>query len=213
MRFVFGSVLALSLFLGLTGSWESASARDGALEQSDRLARRTARASEDIDRFVARLDRTERALEALSEAQGKNLRPRYQSFTKQVKNLEAAEKVARSHIHEMKATGVQYASSWDAENAKIVNPELRQASVDRRAARMKEYEELGATLNEIEGRIRPFMGNLRDLGAFLGVDLSRDHVRTAADAIQKSQEDAQTLKKSIAPVQARLRQFRNDAPR
>jgi len=212
-RLVLGSALALSLAVGLTVSWEEASARDVALEQSASLARRTARVSDDIDRFVARLERTEQALWALSQAHGKTLSQSYQSFTKQVKGLEGAEKAARSHIHEMEATGVRYASSWDTENAKIVDPALRQASVERRAAMTKEYEELAAHLNDIEKEIQPFMGNLRDLRSFLGVDLSPPHVLNASDAIQKSQADAQVLKQSIAPVQARLRQFLNDAPR
>jgi chromosome segregation ATPase len=212
-RLVLGSALAIPLALGLTGSWEKASAGNAAPEQSAKLARRTARVSEDVDRFVARLERTEEALWALSQAQAKALREGYQSFTKQVKGLEEAEKAARSHIHEMKATGVKYASSWDATNAKIADPELRRASVEQRAAMTKEYEELVTNLNDIEGQIKPFMGNLHDLKAFLGVDLSPVHVRNAGDAIQKSQADAQALKQGIAPVQARLREFLNNAPR
>ena len=210
---VLGSVLAISLIVGLPLSPRTATAEDGTHSQSTKLAKRTARASKDVDRYVARLETTEQALWAVSQAQGRTLRQDYELFRKHLRSLEDAEKATRSEIHDMKAAGVKYAASWDAANAKIADAELKQASVERRTTVMKEYEEVTASLGEIGRQLQPFTSNLRDLEAFLGADLSPVHVLGARDAIQKSQADAQALKQSIAPVQARLKQFMTEAPR
>jgi chromosome segregation ATPase len=140
------------------------------------------------------------------------LKKRYQSFSKQVSSLEEAQKVAASDVNEMKSKATEYFSSWDTSNTRITNLELKQASIERRATLMKDYDELAADLNEIGRQLEPFMSNLHDLRSFLGADLSPAHIRNANGVIQKSRADARNLKQKIALVQTTLKQFVSEAP-
>ncbi len=200
--------LALAFASVLTGA-----AAENTFKQSAELGKRTAKTSSDVDKYVAQLDKTEEALSSVSQAQVRDLKKRYESFTKEVKSLEEAQKQVTSDIHDMKSKGAKYFSSWDESIAQISNPELKQASIRRRSEVMKDHDELAANLSDIGRELQPFMSNLRDLEAFLGADLSTANVSKAGDMIRKSQEDAQALREKIAPVQTQLKQFVNEAPK
>jgi chromosome segregation ATPase len=182
-------------------------------KRSAELAKRTSRTSKDVDKYVAQLDKTEQALSSVSQAQGKDLKNRYESFSKEVDNLEKAQKHATTDIDEMKSTGAEYFAAWDTSIAEMSNPELKQASTERRSKVMKDHDELAATLGEIGSQLQPFMSNLHDLRAFMETDLSTVNVGKAHGMIQKSQDDAQALKEQIAGVQTTLKQFLSEAPK
>src|SRR5580700_5651953 len=86
--------LLMMAFCGLVVT--VAPARVGAAEdtfkQSAELAKRTSKTSEDVDKYVAQLDKTEEALSSVSQAQSKDLKKRYESFSKELNNLEDAQK-------------------------------------------------------------------------------------------------------------------------
>jgi DUF2959 family protein len=194
-----------------------AAARVGAagetFKQSAELGKRTAKTSEDVSKYVTQLDKTEQALSSVSQAQSKDLKKRYESFSKEANKLEKAQKQATSDIDEMKSTGRKYFSSWDTSIAQMSSPELRQTSTERRSKVMKDHDELAATLSDIGRQLQPFMSNLHDLKAFLETDLSPANVGKASEMIQKSQADAQALKDKIAGAQTTLKEFLSEAPK
>jgi chromosome segregation ATPase len=199
--------------LAVTFTAARAGAAGNTFKQSAELGKRTAKTSEDIDKYVNQLDKTEQALSAVSQAQGKDVKKRYESFSGEVKRLEDAQKHTTSDINEMKSTGAQYFSSWDTSIAQMSTPELRQASTERRSKVMKDHDELAASLSDIGNQLQPFMSNLHDVKAFLGTDLSTANIARAGEMIQKSQTDAQVLKGKIAGVQTTLKQFLSEAPK
>ena len=184
----------------------SASAAD-TFKRSGELKQKTEKTSKDIDKYVSQLDKTEKGLSAVNLAEVKELKKRYEFFSREVKELEEAQKHATSDINEMAATGAEYFSSWDASITAMSNPDLKQASAERRSKVMKDHQELADTLSDLGNQLQPFMSNLQDLKSFLGTDLSPANVAKASDMIQKSEADALALKGTIAGVQRSLKQF------
>jgi uncharacterized protein YoxC len=199
--------------VGLSLATTPSRATDDTFKQSAELGKRTAKTSDDVDKYVAQLDKTEQALSAVSQAQGNDLKKRYEFFSREVNSLEAAQKQATSDIEQMKSTGSEYFSAWDTSIAQMSNPELKQASTERRSKIMKDHEDLAASLNDIGSQLQPFMSTLHDLKAFMETDLSPENIGKASAMIQKSQSDALTLKGKIADIQATLKQFLNEAPK
>jgi len=199
--------------LGLSLAPTPTRAAGDTFKQSAELGKRTAKTSEDVDKYVAQLDKTEQALSSVSQTQGKDLRKRYESFSREIATLEAAQKQATSDIDEMKSTGTEYFAAWDTSIAQMSNPELKQASTERRSKIMKDHDDLAVNLNDIGNQLQPFMNTLHDLKAFMETDLSLENVGKASAMIQKSQADALALKGKIAGVQATLKQFLNEAPK
>jgi DNA anti-recombination protein RmuC len=202
-------LLLMTAFCSLTVTLNAslAGAADETFKQSGKLKDKTAKTSKDIDKYVAQLDKTEQVLSAVGQAEGKELKKRYESFSKEVNELEEDQKHATSDIDEMKATGAEYFTSWDVSIHQMSNPDLKQASIERRSKVMKDHDELAATLSDIGSQLQPFMSNLQDLKSFLGTDLSPINVGKAGDMIQKSQADALALKEKIAGAQTTLRRF------
>jgi uncharacterized protein YoxC len=199
----------LSLSLATT----STRAAGDTFKQSAELGKRTAKTSDDVDKYVTQLDKTEQALASVSQAQGKDLKKHYESFSREINSLEAAQKQATSDIDQMKSTGSEYFLAWDTSIAEISNPELKQASTERRSKIMKDHDDLAASLNDIGSQLQPFMSNLHDLKAFMETELSPENIGKASAMIQKSQSDALALKGKIAGVQTTLKQFLSEAPK
>ena len=194
-----------SLAITLAGSRPCVAA--DTFKQSSELKGKTSKTSKDIDKYVSELDKTEQVLSAVSQVEGRELKKRYESLSREVKELVEAQKHATSDIEDMKATGAAYFSSWDATIAQMSDPDLKQASAERRSRVMKDHQELAATLSGLDDQLQPFMSNLQDLKSFLGADPSPENVAKAAGMIQKSQADAQALKRTIAEVQKTLKRF------
>jgi F0F1-type ATP synthase membrane subunit b/b' len=199
--------------LAVTFAVTHAGAADDTFKRSAELGKRTAKTSEDVNRYITQLDKTEHTLFSVGQAEGKDLKKRYESFSEDIKKLEDAQKHATSDINEMKTTGAEYVSAWETSIAQISDPQLRQASTEHRTKVMKDHDDLAVSLSEVGSQLEPFMTSLRDIKAFLGTDLSPTNVAKATDMIQKSQADAQVLKAKLAAVEATLQQFLAEAPR
>jgi chromosome segregation ATPase len=199
--------------LALTFAVPRVRAAADTFKQSAELGKRTAKTSGDLDKYVTQLDKTEQALSSVSLAHDKDIKKRYESFSREVSKLEDAQKHTTSDIDEMRSTGTEYFSSWDTSIAQMSDPELKQASTERRSKVMKDHDDLAAALNDIGSQLQPFMSNLHDLKTFLETDLSPANIGKASERIQKSQADAQALEDKIAGVQATLRQFLSETPK
>jgi uncharacterized protein YoxC len=199
--------------MGLTLATTSTLAASDTFKQSAELGKRTAKTSDDVDRYVAQLDKTEQALASVSQAQTKDLKKRYDSFSRETDSLEETQKQATSDIDQMKSTGTEYFKAWDTSIAQMSNAELKQASAERRSKIMKDHDDLAASLNDIGSQLQPFMSNLHDLKAFMETELSSENIAKASAMIQKSQSDALALKGKIAGVQTTLKQFLSEAPK
>jgi chromosome segregation ATPase len=199
--------------LGLSVATTPTRAAGDTFKESAELEKRTAKTSDDVDKYVAQLDKTEQALASVTQAQGKDVKKRYESFSREINSLEEAQKQATSDIDQMKSAGSEYFSAWDTSIAQMSNPELKQASTERRSKIMKDHDDLAASLNDIGSQLQPFMSNLHDLKAFMGTELSPENIGKASTMIQKSQSDALALKRKITGVQTTLKQFLSEAPK
>jgi len=211
MLYRYRIIAALGLILAV-GSGPIRSA-ESPLRNSTELQKRTARTSDDVDKYAIQLERTERALFSLSQSRPKELRKRYESFLKEVDNLQKAQEHATSAIHEMASKGTEYFLVWGKSIDQIVDPKLKQVSMERRSTLMKDHDDLAVTLAGIGSQLQPFMESLRDLEAFLGADLTPANVSQAGEKIRNCREDARALRDRIAGVQGTLRQFLNEASR
>ena len=199
--------------LAVTFAVARAGAGTDTFKESAELEKRTARTSKDVDKYASQLDKTEQTLSSFSQAPSKDIRKRYESFSKEVNKLEDAQKHTTSDIEEMKSTGTEYFSFWDTSIAQMSDADLKQASTERRSKVMKDHDDLTAALSDIGSQLQPFMSNLHDLERFLETDLSPANVGKAGGMIGKSQADALALKEKISGVQTTLRQFLSEAPK
>lgn len=182
------------------------------LKRSTSVEKQVAKTSEEIDKYTAQLDKTEQVLSSVAQAKGDELKKQYKSFTKEVDSLGKAQGRVTSAIRQLDSKGNEYKLSSEQTVNNINDPELKQASVERKSKLGQDYESIVAKLIDIDGQLQPFMRNLRDLEAFLGADLRPANVNNAAGKIERSSEAAGDLRNRIADVQTGLRNFLNEPP-
>ena len=166
-------------------------------KRSTELSKEASKTSEDVNRYVTQLDKTEKALYLVGQAPSKVLKKRYESFSKELTKLEAAQKHATADIDHMQSEGAEYFGAWDTSIGKISNPELQQASAERRSRTMKEFDDLTASLSDADSQLPVFMSELLDLKTFMETDLSAESVSKADGMILKSQSDSQALESEL----------------
>jgi len=172
-----------------------------AFKESAQLRKREQRVANDIDEYVDRLDKTDRALTRLRRTDADALRKRYQSFSEELKRLEEAETRTIADIDKMKAAGLDSFSSWEKANASITDATLREAAASRRFRMMTRHIELAQTIDRIGLELQPLMSSLRDIRAFLGADPSPASIRTAEERIRDCEVTTKALRSRIAEVQ------------
>ena len=82
--------------LAVTFAAAGAGAAGDTFRQSAELGKRTGKTSEDVDKCANQLDKTEQALSSVSQAQNKDLKKRYESFSRQVIGI--VSKLSRRYI-------------------------------------------------------------------------------------------------------------------
>ncbi|HLI76503.1 MAG TPA: DUF2959 family protein [Acidobacteriaceae bacterium] len=206
---------ALPAMMTVAGMLVCIGAKDAVAISNDTFARsktfekRTARASEEIGRYLSQLDRTEQALGSIPKAKEKDLRKRYTSFSGEYTKLQREQQHVTTEVNRLESTGAEYFVSWAQSNAHIADSGLQEASTNRRAAVLAERDALAASLSDVGSQLQSFMSKLHDLEEFLGADLSAANAAEASEMIWQSQADAQTLKDKIGIVEAKLRHFQS----
>ena len=189
-----------------------ASGKD-AFKESGELRKRAAKTFDDVNKYVSQLNDTEQAMTRVGNADSGNLRKRYESFSKAVRDLEHEQERTTTSIDKMRSTAAEYFSAWDKANAQISDPELRYAGARRRTSVIEQYRDLGDSASNIGVRLQPFMSHLRDLNSFLGADLSLGNVEKAREMIYESRMEAKSLRERIADVQETMKRYLKESPK
>ncbi|BAM02946.1 DUF2959 family protein [Phycisphaera mikurensis] len=97
-----------------------------------------------------------------------------------------------------------YISTWEQDLAAIADPELRQQSVDRRAALRDRFGRLGNDLDNTKQSFQPLLQQLSDLEVFLKNDLTATGVRQVRDRLEKAGSESEALGGKVSSDLAQL---------
>lgn len=202
------SLAVLCVFLAVQCTAQTGAAREafkGSAEFRDAVAETAA----SVEEYVLQLEKTDRSLARLSRSDG-DLGRRYESFAKDLRKLEKAQKNAASTIEKMRTQETEYFTAWDKANMQIADPELRRSLAIRRSHVMTNYQALADDVSAIGRELQPLKSGLHDLDLFLGADPSRENLAEASAMIDESRAGIRFLKQEIADVQRTLKVFLNE---
>jgi chromosome segregation ATPase len=202
------SLAVLCVLLAFEGAAQTGAARE-AFKGSAEFRDAVSETASSVEKYAGQLEKTDRSLARLSRSDG-DLGERYQSFAKDVRKLEKAQKNAAAAIEKMRTQETEYFTAWDKANMQIADPELRRSLAVRRSQVMSEYQALADDLSSIGRELQPLMSHLHDLDLFLGADRSRANLKEAAAMIDESRAEIRSLKHEIENVQRILKVFLNE---
>ncbi len=199
------SLAVLCVFLAFEAAAQTGAARE-AFKGSAEFRDSVGDTATSVEKYANQLEKTDRSLARLRTANG-DLRERYQSFSKDLRKLEKAQKNAVSHVDKMRARETEYFTAWEKANMQIADPELRDSLSSRRSHVITQYQALAENLSAIGRKLQPLTSHLRDLDLFLGADASHTNFKEAEAMIELSREEIRSLKHEIGGVQSMLRAF------
>jgi chromosome segregation ATPase len=126
-----------------------------------------------------------------------NLAPAYNTYKKEVAEMEKAAEDTRDRWQDMQARGQEYQAKWRAEMATVGSPELKAAAEARAAKVGQRYAEITAKALEARAAYEPFIKDLKDLQTYLSNDLTPAAVQAAAPAFQRVQASGQSLNQKL----------------
>jgi chromosome segregation ATPase len=159
-----------------------------------------------VDKYAVQLEKLDRSLARLSRSNGE-IGERYESFAKERRKLEKAQKSAASDVEKMRVRETEYFTAWDKANMQIADPELRTSLAIRRSQLMTRYRALADDLSAIGRNLQPLMSSLHDLDLFLGTDASRANLVEASAMIEGSRAEVRSLKHEVSDVQRAMKFF------
>jgi chromosome segregation ATPase len=193
--------VALAAVLGVTAC--ASSGRSRTEDTSGKLGALRAQVTagaKNINDTLAALNKVTTSTEA-------DLRKPYKQFVGQVEDLAARAQASRAKREELKVAAQSYFAGWQQQLDSIQNAELKAASADRRVAMQKRFDEINAEMSEVGKAYGPFAIDLKDIRAYLDLDLTAASVKAAAKVIAKANADGATLKARVDTLSTDLDKF------
>src|SRR5262245_27794980 len=191
---------ALLLVLPLAG----ACAYSG-YERARATADKTAAYREDLEHLRAQVGLTTGALRALSENPGdspRSNRETFETYARELANLEAAGASARKTYGRMDGRAESFFGGWTTDTAEIADADLKHSAEERRAALQANYARLAEGQQGVERALAGFVDDLHDLRTYLEHDLTAAGIASARATIAKTFQNGAALEERIA-AQAR----------
>ena len=206
------SLVALLLMPAASAAAQAGSAAREVFKGSKEFHKRLERTDASMERYVEDLERTMRSLRELSRS-GKQVRKRYEEYSKNLRALERSQSKAASDIEGMRSVGTEYFSKWDRSITQMADPTLREQSENARSQLIAKYDGFSRRISDVAVSLPTMMGTLRDLNVFFGADVTKETVKKASDPIQACRSDYETLKSKISDARKALKELLNEAPK
>lgn len=150
------------------------------------------------------LQTTMTSLNNLVSATGDLRRP-YDRFVSEIGNLERAAERARKARTDFEKSRKAFLDEWENRLQGISSPDVRETSKQRRERAVQQFEKLDSTFNSVRETYDPLMAMLKDIQAFLAVDLNRDALTSAQSVVTSANSEASILRDRIGVAMREIR--------
>ncbi|HBO84686.1 MAG TPA: hypothetical protein DD641_06890 [Deltaproteobacteria bacterium] len=167
-------------------------------------AEKTSNSIRDVDseirKMIVEIDATTASLEALIVPGKTDLKEPFDSYSKNLKNLDKEGTKVLKRMDEMKASSTAYFSEWEKQGDVFTNAEIRELSEQRRSKLAETYARVPAAGAGIRGSYNAYITDLKEIQKYLSNDLTPKGIEGITPVAQKSVQEAEALKSSLGPV-------------
>lgn len=200
-------LLALSLV-----ACASACASQGYERASD-TAEKTQTYRANLERLSDVIGLTSESLRALCENPGDSPHSNhetFQTYTRELANLEAAAKRSRKTYGRMDGRASQFFGVWNEDAARLENADLKRSAEERRTALQANYQRVAQGQLELDVALERHVRELNELRVYLEHDLTAAGISSAQTTIQQAFADGTALQQRLA-AQARATELAGDS--
>lgn len=182
-------------------------------ERASAAADKTAAYRENLVKLADVIGLTSGSLRALTENPGdspRSNRETFETFARELANLEASAKRSRKTYGRMDGRAERFFGGWNEDTARITNADLKRSAEERRVALEANYERLAQGQLELDVALESHVRELTDLRVYLEHDLTAAGIASASGTIQDVFANGTNLQRRLAE-QARATQAARDS--
>ncbi len=176
------------------------------------MSKQMTKQSANVDDIQRRVDAVDVAFNHLESSNPMNIRPAYDAFSDEVKNLKKAEKRSDSQYGSLLDTREAYIADWRTENKKLTNPTLKDAASSNYKQTIANYDALSNRASNMRSAYNTYVNDLDQIESFLKDNLSKNSIARITPVIKKARTHGETLKASAREYQTALRQAYSTIP-
>ncbi len=143
-------------------------------------------------------------MDQIEKSESGDLKPLYDSFKKEVANLESLASKARSNGQAMREKGAAYFKTWEEQLGTMTNEDIKKRSEERRKELNALYAELTKSMDACRTSYDKLSTNLSDITKALDLDLSKNGVKNLATPMKSARTNAADVDKAISAVEKNL---------
>jgi len=140
------------------------------------------------------------SLTAIVSTPQEDLRPAYEQFNKQVRDIESQARKTKMQADWMRGNRDKYIDAWTSELTAIQNPAIQKDSAKRRTETLINFNQVEKSMNAARVAYEPFISDLNDIKTTLSTDLTAAGVSSTKGAVKNARANAISLQKSIDSV-------------
>jgi hypothetical protein len=155
----------------------------------------------DIQALVTQLDATGASLQDVIRPGQGDVKAAFNSYSGNVKKMEAMEKRFSTHADEMKLRGKDYFTEWKKEGDAYKNPQIQALSDQRRMQLGDVYGRIAENSTGVKDAFRTYVSDAKEVQTFLSTDLTSKGIESIAPVSRKVVDDGDQLKYAIKNIQ------------
>lgn len=172
-------------------------------ERASATADRTAAYRDNLVRLRTQVGLTTSSLRALTENPGDSPRSNketFQTFARELANLEALAGRSRRTYGRMDARAELFFGQWITDTAAITSSELKQSAEERRTALQASYDRLAQGQLDLDQALERFVRELSDLCIYLEHDLTAAGLSSAQIPVDEAFADGAALQERLSEL-------------
>ncbi len=163
----------------------------------EQLAKSMSDARLETVRTSDQLKATLGALNALTKQKEGDLRPAYDTYSKEVARTEAAAGVTRTRVTWMAGDGRQYFKEWQKTIDGIANSSLKKKAQKRLASVQASYDKVETSLKLAGEKFAPFLSDLGDIQKVLATDVTAGGVKAIKSTVSSANWNHQYVNNAV----------------
>lgn len=164
----------------------------------------------EIRKMIIQIDVTAASLDSLVSAGQPDLKKSFDTYSKNLKNLDSEGKKVIKRTEEMKAHSKEYFAEWEKQGEAFTNPEIRELSAERRIKLAEIYARVPAAGAGINRTYHAYLTDLQEIQKYLSTDLTTNGVVAINPVAKRSVQDLDALKISLQPVLTALDEIKSE---
>ena len=168
-------------------------------QRKESTAESAREAEADVQATRVQIDKTLGALNRLMTASPAELNPAYAQYSKEVDAMYAVAKETDKDAKAVPAKSADYLAKWQKSHAEIQNPELRNASDQRRSTVISRFDGIQKSYAAARAAFVPFTQNLEDVRQVLANDLTPAGVQSlaATDVVKNAKANGMAMASNL----------------